>query len=233
MYIKAKGLRKQYGEGTGVVQALKGVDVNAEKGEMVAIIGPSGSGKTTLLNCIGAAEEFDAGEVIVGDYLLNILSKKDKAKFRRNKIGFVYRDHKLLNDLTVGQNIDIGAFLGHDNINYDVMMKVLGLTEMQSLYPAQISPCQRQCCMVARALMKGADVLLLDEPIGTLDTRNTKAFLTAMEEINRKFDITILLATHNEAVKPMMDRIITMKDGLVVDSIKNEEKIYACNIEEL
>lgn len=231
MYLEVKDLVKCYGEGENKVQVLKKINCSVEKGEICVLLGPSGSGKSTLLNIIGGIETIDEGEVKLKDISLSSMSKSEIAKYRRNNLGFVFQFYNLISDLTVKENIEVGQFLSNNPLDIDELLKTLGLYEHKDKLPNQLSGGQQQRCSIGRALVKNPEIILCDEPTGALDYNTSKDILKLIEEVNRKYNSTIIIVTHNDAIKNMAHRVMKLHDGKIKDVYINENRIPAKDLE--
>ena len=233
MYLEITNLKKSYGEGSSYAQVLRGINTEVERGQICAILGPSGSGKSTLLNCIGALETADSGSIRVDGQELVGLRPDALAAYRREKLGFIFQFYNLVPNLTVRENIQVCQYLSKSPLPIDELLETLGLTEHQKKFPAQISGGQQQRCAIARAVIKNPSLLLCDEPTGALDSTSSREILILLEQINRRFDTTILLVTHNSAIKQMAHKVINIRDGRIVEQSINERPVSAADIEEL
>lgn len=233
MYLEIKDVKKSYGEGGSFVQVLKGVSIKIDKGEMCVIQGTSGSGKSTLLNCIGGLDDIDSGSVSVAGTLVEGLKGEKLSDYRRANLGFIFQFYNLVPNLTVRENIQVCEYLTKDPLNMDELLEVLGLTEHQHKFPSQLSGGQQQRCAIARALVKNPKVLLCDEPTGALDSKTSRDILVLLEKINRQYGTTMLIVTHNNSIKNMVDHIIYLKDGEIYKDYRNETKIPASELEDL
>ncbi len=233
MYIETRDLKKSYGEGGSFVQVLKGVNIKIEKGEMCVIQGTSGSGKSTLLNCIGGLDDIDSGNVSVAGTLVEGLKGERLSDYRRANLGFIFQFYNLVPNLTVRENIQVCEYLTKDPLNMDELLAVLGLTEHQHKFPSQLSGGQQQRCAIARALVKNPKVLLCDEPTGALDSKTSRDILVLLEKINKQYGTTMLIVTHNNSIKNMVDHVIYLKDGEIYKDYRNETKIPASELEDL
>ena len=231
MYLEVKDLKKSYGEGGGYVQVLKGITAGVEKGEMCVIQGTSGSGKSTLLNCIGGLDTVDSGSIVVDGMEVAGLGSKALSDYRRNKLGFIFQFYNLVSNLTVKENIQVCQYLTKNPLDLEELLQVLGLTEHQNKFPAQLSGGQQQRCAIDRALIKNPDILLCDEPTGALDYNTSKEILKLIEEVNQKYGNTIIMVTHNEAIKNMADHVIKLRDGAVRHNDINTNKVSAEDLE--
>ena len=229
--LKACGLRKIYGSGETAVHALDGVDLTVEKGEFVAIVGTSGSGKSTLLHMLGGLDRPTEGKVFVDGKDIFALKDEELTIFRRRKIGFVFQAYNLIGNLTVRENIEVGAYLSSRTLDIDELLDVLGLTEHQNKIPSQLSGGQQQRTAIGRAIVKNPDILLCDEPTGALDYHTSKDILALIERVNQKYGNTIVIVTHNDAIKNMADQIVKLKDGQIQDVEMNAAKVPAEQLE--
>ena len=217
MYLEVKDVKKSYGSDAGYTQVLKGVTTSVEKGEMCVIQGTSGSGKSTLLNCIGGLDIMDSGSVKVDGTEIFGLKADALAKYRKANIGFIFQFYNLVPNLTVEENIQVCEYL----------------TEHRKKFPSQLSGGQQQRCAIARALIKNPKLLLCDEPTGALDSKTSRDILVLLEQVNRKYGTTMLIVTHNNAIKNMVHKVIILKDGLIKKDYYNETLIPAAELEDL
>ena len=218
--ITLRGVGKRYPGATR--PALDSVDLDVEAGRITAIMGPSGCGKSTLLNLIGALDRPTAGEIVMDGSRVDRLSESAAARFRRAKVGFVFQFFHLLEDLTVRENVAVPAILAgrpraEADARADEMLAQLGLGEVAGRYPATLSGGERQRLAIARTIINGSAVLLVDEPTGALDRRNGEAALAILEDLNRRGQ-TILLVTHDEHLAAQVaHRTIRLVDGVIAD----------------
>lgn len=231
MFIEINDVVKSYGEGEGKVTVLKGVSTHLEEGKMCVILGPSGSGKSTLLNLIGGLESVDSGEIIINGKKINKLSSNDLSRYRRDDLGFIFQFYNLVPNLTVRENIEVCEYLTKQPLDIDDLLNTLGLEEHQNKFPKQLSGGQQQRTAIARALIKNPKLLLCDEPTGALDYKNSKEILMLLEKINQKYNTTMLIVTHNSAIKDMVHKVIKVKDGRITENIDNETLIKAANLD--
>jgi len=233
MYLEVKDVKKSYGEGGSYIQVLKGVATGVNKGEMCVIQGTSGSGKSTLLNCIGGLEVVDYGSIRV-DGIEIVGMKPDKlSDYRRDNLGYVFQFYNLIPNLTVRENIQVCQYLTKNPLDMAELLDALGLTEHQNKFPAQLSGGQQQRCAIARALIKNPKLLLCDEPTGALDSQTSREILILLEKINEKYGTTMLIVTHNNAIKNMVHRVIYLKDGQIRKNYLNETRVPAVELEDL
>ena len=233
MYIETKGLKKSYGEGGSFVQVLKGVDIGIKAGEMCVIQGTSGSGKSTLLNCLGGLDSIDTGSVTVAGTSVEKLKGEKLADYRRKNLGFIFQFYNLVPNLTVRENIQVCEYLSKSPLDINELLEVLGMSEHADKFPSQLSGGQQQRCAIARALVKNPKVLLCDEPTGALDSKTSRDILMLLEKINAKYDTTMIIVTHNNSIKNMVDHVIYIKDGEVSKDYRNEVKVPAADLEDL
>ncbi|MBE5874746.1 MAG: ABC transporter ATP-binding protein [Lachnospiraceae bacterium] len=233
MYLEMKDVKKSYGEGGSYIQVLKGVTAGVEQGEMCVIQGTSGSGKSTLLNCIGGLDTMDSGSILVDGKEIRGLSGKALSDYRRDNLGFIFQFYNLVPNLTVRENIQVCQYLTKDPLDIDELLDALGLTEHQNKFPSQLSGGQQQRCAIARALIKNPKLLLCDEPTGALDSQTSRDILVLLEKLNVKYGTTMLIVTHNNAIKNMVHRVIFLKDGQIRKNYLNETRIPASELEDL
>lgn len=231
MYLQIKDLYKSFGTGENVSKVLKGVTFSVDKGQICVLLGPSGSGKSTMLNIIGGIESADEGSVLIGDEQLLGKSEKALSLYRRKHLGYVFQAYNLVPNLTVRENIEVGAYLAENPLPLEEIIQTLGLWEHRDKIPSQLSGGQQQRCAIGRAVIKNPDILLCDEPTGALDYQNSKEILKLIERVNQKFGNTVLLVTHNDAIAAMADRVIKLRDGMVRHDITNTEKTAAADLE--
>jgi putative ABC transport system ATP-binding protein len=231
MYLKIQDIQKSYGKGSSHVQVLKGVSAEIDKGKMCVILGPSGSGKSTFLNAIGGLDQVDGGHILVDGLDIVQLKSKELSLYRREYLGFIFQFYNLVPNLTVRENIQVCEYLTKQPLDIDELLETLGLAEHQNKFPSQLSGGQQQRCAIARALVKNPKLLLCDEPTGALDYKTSKEILVLMEDINRKYGTTMLIVTHNAAIKDMVHRVIKIRDGQISDDYENELRIAAKDLE--
>ena len=225
--LEVKNLTKTYGKGNTLVKALDDVSFEVEQGEFVAIIGPSGSGKSTLLHILGGVDVPTSGQVIVDQTDISTLDETALAIFRRRQIGLIYQFYNLIPNLTVKENIEVGAFLSKNPLDTDELLHTLGLWEHKDKVPSQLSGGQQQRTSIGRAIVKNPDILLCDEPTGALDYKTSKDILKLIETINQKYGNTVIIVTHNDAIKLMADKVIKLRDGNIRKEYENTEKVNA------
>ena len=233
MYVEVTDVKKSYGEGGSYIQVLKGVSVGVEKGKMCVIQGTSGSGKSTLLNCIGGLDVVDSGSIKVDGKEMVGLKTDALSDYRRDYLGFIFQFYNLVPNLTVRENIQVCEYLADHPLDMDELLDILGLTEHQNKFPSQLSGGQQQRCAIARALIKNPKLLLCDEPTGALDSKTSRDILILLEKINAQYGTTMMIVTHNNAIKDMVDQVIILKDGQIRKNYRNEVKVPAAELEDL
>ncbi len=231
MFLSIRGLNKGFGEKENRVEVLHDLSLDVEKGEFCVLLGPSGSGKSTLLNIIGGIDNADSGNITINNEEMNSLNDKKLTRFRRNHLGYVFQMYNLIPDLTVRENIEVGAYLSKKPLDLDELIETLGLKEHQDKLPSQLSGGQQQRTSIGRAIIKNPDILLCDEPTGALDYNTSKEILKLIETVNQKYGSTILMVTHNDAIKYMADRVVKLKDGRIIDDYLNDSKVLAKDLE--
>ncbi len=214
--IIAKNIKKKYND----QEVLRGIDLKIDKNEFVVILGASGSGKSTLLNILSGLEKSDSGEVVYDNESISDYSEKQLTKFRKDKIGFVFQQYYLLNNLTVEQNVKVGANLAN-NKEYVDIIKELGLEDRLSKYPNELSGGEQQRVSIARALAKKPTVLFLDEPTGALDEETGRKILEYLLKLKDKSYFTMIMVTHNENIAELANKIIHVGSGRVTSIEEN------------
>lgn len=233
MYIEIRDLKKSYGADSARVQVLKGVSTELEKGEMCVIQGRSGSGKSTLLNCIGGLDTIDSGSVKVAGTEISGLKTNALSDYRRDNLGFVFQFYNLVPNLTVEENIEVCRYISDAPLDMEELLDTLGLTDHRDKFPSQLSGGQQQRCSIARALIKNPKVLLCDEPTGALDSSTSREILILLEKINEIYGTTMLIVTHNNAIRQMVHHVIDIKDGLIKNDCRNAVRVPAAELEDL
>lgn len=230
-FLKVDSIVKTYGDNDNFNRVIDGISFELEKGVLCALLGPSGSGKSTLLNVIGGLENIDSGRVIVDGIDVTSLSSKKLTEYRREKLGFVFQFYNLIGDLNVKENIEVGAEIVGNPMDIHELINSLGLEEHWNKLPSQISGGQQQRCAIGRALVKKPKLLLCDEPTGALDYKTSKDILKLIEKIVEEYGTTVIIATHNEEITRMAQRILRIKDGKVVLDIINDDVKKASELE--
>lgn len=230
-YLDIGNLTKSFGEGTAKVSVLNGVDMSVEKGEICTVLGQSGSGKSTLLNVVGGLDSADGGKIIIDGHDIAGFDNDALSAYRRNYLGFVFQFYNLVPNLTVLENIQVGEYLSKNPLDTQEIMSVLGLSELKGRFPQELSGGQQQRCSIGRALIKNPKLLLCDEPTGALDYQTSKDILELIENINGRFNTTILIVTHNRAISDMTHKTVFLKDGRVSKTEVNQNRTKAQDLE--
>lgn len=231
MFLEIKGIRKSFGEGESRTEVLKGIDVSIEKGEICVLLGPSGSGKSTLLNIIGGIDNADGGYISINGEKIADMNEKSLSFYRRKHLGYIFQMYNLIPNLNIRENIEVGAYLSDNPLDVGDILRTLGLYEHRHKLPNQLSGGQQQRTAIGRAIVKNPDILLCDEPTGALDYKTSKEILKLIEDVNRKYGNTVVIVTHNDAIKNMADRVITLHDGTIRKNYVNKEKISAAELD--
>lgn len=231
MFLEINQIRKSFGEGDNRVEVLKGIDLAIEKGEFCVLLGASGSGKSTLLNIIGGIDSADSGDICIRGARLADMSEKRLTLYRRNHLGYIFQMYNLIPNLTVQENIEVGAYLSDHPLDVQELLHTLGLQEHRNKLPNQLSGGQQQRTAIGRAVVKNPDILLCDEPTGALDYHTSKEILKLIETVNRKYGNTIIMVTHNDAIKDMADRVVCLRDGTIMKNYANEHRVPAEKLE--
>ena len=230
-FLEIVDLKKGFGSGETRQEVLRGMSFSVAKGEFCVLLGPSGSGKSTLLNIIGGIDSADSGYISINGDKLEDMSEKKLTQYRRKHLGYVFQMYNLIGNLNVKGNIEVGAYLSDNALDIDDLLHTLGLYEHRYKLPNQLSGGQQQRVSIGRAIVKNPDILLCDEPTGALDYNTSKEILKLIEDVNRKYGNTIIMVTHNEAIKNMADHVIKLRDGEVRYNERNEHKISAADLE--
>lgn len=231
MFLKINGIKKSFGEGESRTEVLKGIDLSIEKGEICVLLGPSGSGKSTLLNIIGGIDNADSGYISINGEKTADMNEKALTQYRRKHLGYIFQMYNLIPNLNIKENIEVGAYLSDNPLGVDEILRTLGLYEHRHKLPNQLSGGQQQRTAIGRAIVKNPDILLCDEPTGALDYKTSKEILKLIEDVNKKYGNTVVMVTHNDAIKNMADRVIRLRDGMIRNNFKNEKKISAVELD--
>ncbi len=227
VFLEIKNIKKHFGEGESRVEVLKGIDIEIEKGEFCVLLGPSGSGKSTLLNIIGGIDAADEGYISINGEKTADMNEKALTLYRRKHLGYIFQMYNLIPNLNIKENIEVGAYLSDNPLDVDDLLKTLGLYEHRHKLPNQLSGGQQQRTAIGRAIVKNPDILLCDEPTGALDYNTSKEILKLIEDVNKKYGNTIIMVTHNDAIKQMADRVVKLRDGMIRKNYLNETKLTA------
>ncbi|WP_082629996.1 ABC transporter ATP-binding protein [Olsenella massiliensis] len=230
-FLCVRGLSKGYGQGDAHAQVLDGIAVDVLRGEVCVLFGPSGSGKSTFLNLLGGLERADAGSIDVAGQDICRLSSRELLEYRRRELGFVFQFYNLVPDLTMRENIEVNAHIADDPLDIDELLRKLGLWEHRGKFPNQVSGGQQQRCAIGRALVKKPGLLLCDEPTGALDYKTSKEILELMERVNQDYGTTMVIVTHNEAIRLMSHHILHLRDGRIASDRRNDRLVPAADLE--
>lgn len=230
-FLQISGLKKSFGSGENRTEVLRGLDFTVTKGEICVLLGPSGSGKSTLLNIIGGIDNADSGYIAINGEKTVDMDEKTLTQYRRKHLGYVFQMYNMIPNLNVKENVEVGAYLSDSPLDVDDILKTLGLYEHRHKLPNQLSGGQQQRTSIGRAIVKNPDILLCDEPTGALDYKTSKEILKLIEDVNQKYGNTVIMVTHNDAIKNMADRVIKLRDGMIRKNIVNDVKIPAMELD--
>lgn len=229
--IEMKNVSKRYTVGEVTIDALRDVSFSINSGEFVIILGASGAGKTTLLNILGGMDSATDGEVLVENVDICSFGDKQLTNYRKDKIGFVFQFYNLISNLTAYENVEFAAEVCKDHLNPSEILERVGLAERAGNFPTQLSGGEQQRVAIARAVAKNPLLLLCDEPTGALDYQTGKKVLSLLCEINRSYNKTVVLITHNSLLAPIADKVIRVKSGMIEDIIHNSERTQVEELE--
>jgi putative ABC transport system ATP-binding protein len=221
-FIQLKNVKKTYTMGEVIIKAVDDVSFSIEKGEFVVVIGASGAGKTTILNLLGGMDQVTSGNILVDGNEISGYNKKMLTKYRRDEIGFVFQFYNLVQNLNAIENVELAVEICKNPMNPVQVLENVGLKDRMKNFPAQLSGGEQQRVSIARALSKNPKLLLCDEPTGALDYNTGKAILKLLSDTSKKLGMTVILITHNSALTPIADKIITVKNGKVYNVVKND-----------
>lgn len=230
-FLEIVNLKKGFGSGDTRQEVLRGISFSVAKGEFCVLLGPSGSGKSTLLNIIGGIDGADSGYISIDGDKLSDMDEKKLTQYRRKHLGYVFQMYNLIGNLNVKENIEVGAYLSDRSLDIEELLHTLGLYEHRHKLPNQLSGGQQQRVSIGRAIVKNPDILLCDEPTGALDYSTSKEILKLIEEINQKYGNTVIMVTHNEAIRNIADHVVKLRDGKVRCNDGNTNKISAAGLE--
>ncbi len=221
-YVEFSDVTKVYRVGEVTIPALNGVTFEVEKGEICVVVGASGAGKTTILNILGGMDSATDGKVLLDGTEISAFNKKQLTEYRRADIGFVFQFYNLVQNLTALENVELASQICRDSLPAAEVLSAVGLAERMQNFPAQLSGGEQQRVAIARALAKKPKLLLCDEPTGALDYKTGKAILALLAETAQKYDMTVIIITHNQAIAKMADRVIEVGSGRIKNMYKNE-----------
>ena len=232
-FVTLDNVYKRYHMGEITINAADGMTFDIQKGEFAIIVGPSGSGKTTVLNMLGGMDTCDEGVISVDGERIDRFNRRQLTNYRRYDVGFIFQFYNLMPNLTAKENVELAAQTTKDFIPAAEILQKVGLGERLQNFPAQLSGGEQQRVSIARALSKKPKLLLCDEPTGALDSKTSRDILVLLEQVNRKYGTTMLIVTHNNAIKNMVHKVIILKDGLIKKDYYNETLIPAAELEDL
>lgn len=230
-YIELKNVYKYFKVGKNKIVANKDINLSVNQGELVIIVGASGAGKTTLLNLIGGMDTLSDGEIIVDNKNLSKMNDKELTRYRRDDVGFVFQFYNLIPNLTSIENVELGSEIAKDNMDANIALDEVGLSNRKDSFPSQLSGGEQQRVAIARAIAKNPKLLLCDEPTGALDYKTGKSILKLLQDTARNLNTTVIIITHNAAIKDIADKVFELKDGTIVNSYINENPVNVENIE--
>lgn len=231
VFVTLRDVKKIYHMGEVDITAAAGINFEIERGEFAVVVGPSGAGKTTVLNILGGMDTATEGKVIVDDQDISSYSQRQLTAYRRDDIGFVFQFYNLIPNLTALENVELALQICKDPMDAKEVLEEVGLGERLDNFPAQLSGGEQQRVSIARALAKNPKLLLCDEPTGALDYNAGKSILKLLQDTCRKKKMTVILITHNQAIAPMADRVIKIKNGKVSNIIVNDNPVSVETIE--
>ncbi len=230
-FIEFDSVYKRYKMGEIVINAADGVTFNIEQGEFCIVVGASGAGKTTVLNMLGGMDTCDDGKIRVAGELINEYNEKNLIEYRRYDVGFVFQFYNLVQNLTALENVELATQIVDKSLNAEKILERVGLADRIDNFPSQLSGGEQQRVAIARALAKNPKLLLCDEPTGALDYKTGKQILDLLQKTCKETGMTVVVITHNQALTPMADRVITMRSGRVQDIKLNENPVPVERIE--
>ena len=231
MFLTINNIKKSFGSGDSRVDVLKGINLSMERGEFCVLLGPSGSGKSTLLNILGGIDRADSGDILIDGERMADMNEKALTLYRRRHLGYIFQMYNLIPNLTVRENIEVGAYLSRRPLDVDELLHLLGLWDHRGKLPNQLSGGQQQRTSIGRAIVKNPDILLCDEPTGALDYKTSKEILKLIETVNQKYGNTVIMVTHNGAIRLMADRVVRLRDGAIRSNETNAVKVPAQDLE--
>lgn len=230
-FVEMTDVYKRYKMGEVTINASDGINFSIEKGEFAIIVGASGAGKTTVLNMLGGMDRCDEGKIMVDGIDIAQFSKRDITSYRRYDIGFVFQFYNLVQNLTAKENVELASQICKKSMDPEDVLKKVGLTDRMNNFPAQLSGGEQQRVSIARALAKCPKLLLCDEPTGALDYNTGKTILKLLQDTCRQTGTTVVVITHNQAITPMADRVITIKNSKVSSVKVNKKPVSVDKIE--
>lgn len=226
-FLEISHLKKGFGTGENHIEVLKDINLKVSQGEFCVLLGPSGSGKSTLLNIIGGIDQANSGDIHIHGERMADMNEKTLTLYRRKHLGYIFQMYNLIPNLTIRENIEVGAYLSEKPLDVDELLHTLGLYDHRRKLPNQLSGGQQQRTAIGRAIVKNPDILLCDEPTGALDYATSKEILKLIETVNQKYGNTIIMVTHNDAIQNMADRVVRLRDGHIRSNTLNAQKVPA------
>lgn len=231
MFISIDKLKKSYKSGEVVTTVLKGIDMELDKGEIGVILGPSGSGKSTLMNILGGIDRCDSGSITVDGTVITGLTDDQLTNYRRDQVGFIFQFYNLVPNLTAAENVEVVSNISKAPLDTDELLKAVGLPDKKHSFPRELSGGEQQRVSIARAIVKNPKLLLCDEPTGALDFATSREILKLLQKVNRDYNTTILMITHNAAISAMAHRVFRLRSGEIAEKTVNKETVPAERIE--
>lgn len=222
MFIELKNVAKTYESGEVKIEAAKNISFGVEKGELVVVLGPSGAGKTTVLNILGGMDTPTRGEIIVDGKHIENFNKRELVTYRHHDIGFVFQFYNLIQNLTALENVELSNQMSRETLNAEAVLKDVGLSKRMHNFPSQLSGGEQQRVAIARALAKNPKLLLCDEPTGALDSKTGIKVLEVLQNTSRRYNMTVVIITHNVIIAGIADKVIKMKNGTIEDIVINK-----------
>lgn len=229
-YIELKNVYKYFKVGKNKIVANNNINLSIEQGELIIIVGASGAGKTTLLNMIGGMDTISQGEIIVDKKKLSNMNERELTRYRRDDVGFVFQFYNLIPNLTSIENVELASEIAKDNMDANKALNEVGLSNRKDSFPSQLSGGEQQRVAIARAIAKNPKLLLCDEPTGALDYKTGKSILKLLQNTAKNLNTTVIIITHNGAIKDIADKVFELKDGRIVNSYINDKPV---NVEEI
>ena len=222
-YIELVDLTKEFKSGDTKILANDHINFSLDEGKLLIIVGASGAGKTTLLNILGGMDTASSGKIMVDGKNLTELNDKELTEYRRNDVGFVFQHYNLIPNLTSLENVEMASEISDTSLNPEDILNAVGLSKRLNNFPSQLSGGEQQRVAIARAISKNPKLLLCDEPTGALDYETGKNILRLLQDSSRKLGATVIIITHNSAIKPMADQVIELRDGKIVENYENDK----------
>ncbi|OEF99966.1 ABC transporter ATP-binding protein [Vulcanibacillus modesticaldus] len=231
MFLELTNVNKTYKTGDVSFKALANINFSLEKGNIGVILGPSGSGKSTLLNVIGGIDITDNGAIFVDGKDITELNDRELTNYRREEVGFIFQFYNLIPNLTVYENVEVAANISKNPMKVEEVLDAVGLLDLKDRFPKELSGGQQQRVSIARAIIKKPKLLLCDEPTGALDYNNAIEILKLLTDINKKYNTTILIITHNTAISGIANRIVRLRSGEIIENKYNDNILPAERVE--